>query len=644
MKPKARQALAICIFLLTGCSSPSAITPPATNTASPADTPTVIATEEIVSVPSTDTAAWSHPDGTIHYYEAIAVPEGINWPSANQAASRAGGYLATITSPEENEFVFGLVQGNEFWLKRPTGVLAGPWLGGVQPPGSPEPDGNWQWVSGEPLSYANWSPREPNEMNDSNQNRIHFGEARDIKLSTWNDIPAIHDAIRGYVIEYDAAPSAQPETQFGNLTVLEAQAYVGYTLVAPIQSTTTYLIDLQGEVAHTWDSSYQPAQSAYLLENGNLLRPADADHNGTFAQGAAKGGLVQEIAWDSSILWEFSYGSDQYLPHHDIEPLPNGNILMIVWELKSAQAAIAAGRNADLLPDGVLWPDHIIEVRPTGPSGGEIVWEWHLWDHLIQDADPSQANFGVVADHPELVDINFVQGRGGADWTHINGIAYNADLGQIVLSVHNFNELWVIDHSTTSDEAAGHTGGASGMGGDILYRWGNPSAYGAGTQADQQLFGQHDAQWIANGLPGAGNILIFNNGMGRPEGEYSSIIEIAPPLAQQGNYPMAQGMAFEPVDPRWTYLAQPPASFYSQNISGTQRLPNGNTLICEGAGGRLFEVTASGEVVWEYFNTLSGEAQAGQGSDDHMRYAVFKVRRYAPDYAGFSGVNWEASN
>ncbi len=186
----------------------------------------------------------------------------------------------------------------------------------------------------------------------------------------------------------------------------ESGAFAGYTLLAPLISTTTYLIDMQGRVVHTWKSEYPPGQSAYLLENGHLLRTASSGrHNGTFHAGGA-GGRVQEFAWDGSLVWDFVYVSDEHLLHHDIERLPNGNTLMIAWEAKTREEAIAAGRDPDVQGDGVLWSDYVIEVKPTGPTTGEIVWEWHVWDHLIQDHDPGKANYGVVGEHPERIDVN----------------------------------------------------------------------------------------------------------------------------------------------------------------------------------------------------------------------------------------------
>lgn len=130
----------------------------------------------------------------------------------------------------------------------------------------------------------------------------------------------------------------------------------------------------------------------------------------------------------------------------------------------------------------------------------------------------------------------------------------------------NSSAVCLIDHSTTTEEAAGHSGGNSGMGGDLLYRWGNPQTYGGGTADDQRLFAQHDAEWIETGCPGAGNILIFNNGGRRPEGNYSSIEEIVPPLNDDGTYDFNEDWTYGPDEALWDYIADLPADFYAQNI------------------------------------------------------------------------------
>src|SRR5262249_44469967 len=217
------------------------------------------------------------------------------------------------------------------------------------------------------------------------------------------------------------------------------------------------------------------------LENGDLLRPGVLPPQ-SFGSGPGAAGRVQRFTWDGELIWDYTFASEKQLPHHDVAGLPNGNVLMIVWEKKTAAEAIAAGRNPESLnKDWPLLPDCLIEVKPTGRTTGQIVWEWHLWDHLIQDHDSAKANYGDVAAHPELVDLNYREGlirlvlvtqegqdklrsigylavtpysrtnppRINPDWTHINSVDYNAELDQIALSVHGFSEVWIIDHSTT---------------------------------------------------------------------------------------------------------------------------------------------------------------------------------------------------
>jgi hypothetical protein len=183
---------------------------------------------------------------------------------------------------------------------------------------------------------------------------------------------------------------------------------------------------------------------------------------------------------------------------------------------------------------------------------------------------------------------------------HVNSVDYNTELDQIMLSVHSFHEVWVIDHSTTSEQAASHQGGRSGKGGDLLYRWGNPRAYRNGTRLEQRLFAQHDAHWIPQGLPGAGHMLVFNNGSNRPDGNYSSVDEVVLPVDAHGNYAREEYLPFGPERAAWSYSAPDKSSFFSMLISGAHRLPNGNTFICSGIPGILFEVTPEKEVVWEY--------------------------------------------
>jgi len=366
----------------------------------------------------------------------------------------------------------------------------------------------------------------------------------------------------------------------------------GQILFSPVSSKTTYLIDRTGTVNRTWSSNYLPGLSVYMLDSGSILRTID------IASGQGGSGGVERYTYDGILNWHFEYYSpNQYQSHHDIEPLPNGNVLLLAFELKTPTQVINAGGNPDLTPSSNIEFDYIVEVQPTSPTTGAIVWEWHSWNHLTQDYDSKKTNFGVVADHPELIDINF--GGSQTDWLHCNSIDYNEQYDQILLSSRNLNEIYIIDHNTTTAEATGHNGGQYGKGGDILYRWGNPKSYRAGSSYSQKLFGQHDAQWIKPGCPGAGNILLFNNGVGRL---YSSVDEIIPPMNTSGYYSYESGQPFAPDSPTWSYSAKPAISFYASFISGCERLPNGNTLICDGPAGRFFEVTPDKKTVWEYVN------------------------------------------
>jgi len=416
------------------------------------------------------------------------------------------------------------------------------------------------------------------------------------------------------------------QTHTLGLFVYDSAACDGYNLFGSIRSNTTYLTDMYGHEINSWQATYPPGNSVYLLENGHLLRPSRPDDGG--------GGLIQEFDWDGALVWEFTYYDATVRQHHDVEPMPNGNVLLLAWEYKTLQQAIAAGRDTSLLADTTLWPEHVVEVEPSGATGGSIVWEWHLWDHLIQDFDPTKGNYGVVADHPELVNINWVLNFND-DWIHANAVDYNAELDQIVISSRTLSEFWVIDHSTTSAEAAAHTGGNSGRGGDLLYRWGNPQVYDAGDEADQKLYLQHDAQWIAPGCPGEGNFLVYNNG--GQQRSYSTADEIASPVDGSGQYPQpAPGAPYPPAEASWVYGDDPPGSFFSVNISGAQRLANGNTLICEGDNGHFFEVTPAGEIVWDYFSPATREGPAPQGSfpGDNK---VFRCERYPAEYPGLQG-------
>ena len=408
----------------------------------------------------------------------------------------------------------------------------------------------------------------------------------------------------------------------------------GYILFTPNSSDTTYLIDKCGNKVHQWSCGRQPGQSVYLLDDGTLLRTGRSNSS-TFTAGG-QGGFIDRFDWNSQLIWSYQISNNTECQHHDIRILPNGNILALVWELKTPSEALAAGRDTAKI-GSALWSEKIVELQPSGTSSATIVWEWHVWDHLVQDFDVNKPNFGTVAQHPELIHLNFTSGAPtNADWLHCNALDYNEALDQIIISNHNFSELWIIDHSTTTAEAATHNGGNYGKGGDLLYRWGNPQTYRRGTTADKKFYGQHNPRWITDGLNDAGNILVFNNGLGRP-GSYSSVEIIQPPIDSAGNYLLNGSLPFGPDSAYWVYTDPVPSNFYSLNISGAQRLPSGNTMICSGNRGVFFEIDSLKNIVWKYVNpTTQGGALLSQGTAAAQN-SVFRAELYPLNHPGLSG-------
>jgi len=401
----------------------------------------------------------------------------------------------------------------------------------------------------------------------------------------------------------------------------------GYTLFGPQHSTETYLINNCGEKVHKWSSQYLPGLSSYLMDNGTLLRTGRI-------QGMGGGsGIVEMLDWNSNVIWSHSVSNSHGRQHHDIELLPNGNILLIVWDNRTQAEVIQAGSSTN---NSSINSEQIIEIQPDLINGGAtVVWEWKAWEHLIQDTDITKDDFGVVSNTPERIDINFLN-HNSSDWLHINGIDYNENFDQIILSIHNFSEFWIIDHSTSTTQASSSSGGTYGKGGDLLYRWGNPIAYQQGTITDQKLFLQHHTHWIQEGFDEEGKIILFNNQAGTPFNQnYSTINSVDLPVDSNGFYTYSGG-AYGPSNFDWTYQAPNPTDFFSNIISGVQRLENGNTLICEGVTGRFFEIDPNDTIVWEYVNPVNDNGPQPQNSSITNNH-TFRCTRYSPDYSAFVG-------
>ena len=373
------------------------------------------------------------------------------------------------------------------------------------------------------------------------------------------------------------------------------EPFPGRSLVSATGETETHLVEMDGTIVQTWHGAQRARTAAYLLDDGSVIRPCK-DVNGTFVAITA-GGRIQRIDTNDVVVWDILVSGPNYIQHHDIQPMPNGNVLAIVWQRKTEAEAAAVGRVTAMGSE--IWPDAIFEIELTGPTSSNVVWEWHVWDHLIQDVDPGLPGYGVIADHPELIDINFHEVTGGS-WTHLNSVDYDAERDLIIFSSRNFDEVYIIDHGTTTAEAAGHTGGNYGKGGDILYRWGNPQTYGRGGKADRVFFVTHGANIIDPGLPGYRNLLVISNGdRDGDTDDYFEVFEFTPPTDINGNFIINPGEPFGPADPVWSYR-DPDFLFFGATQGNPQRLPNGNTFLCLVDNGHMREVTEDGTTVWDW--------------------------------------------
>ncbi|MFT4534155.1 MAG: hypothetical protein ACJA1A_002047 [Saprospiraceae bacterium] len=415
----------------------------------------------------------------------------------------------------------------------------------------------------------------------------------------------------------------------------------GYNLLMPNEQSTIYLTDNCGRIINTWESNELSRVGAdlYLLEDGSVLR-AKADvslTSGPTIGAGGVGGVVEILSWDNEILWQKIIQDSLMRQHHDVQMMPNGNVLAIVWDRKYKDEIIANGLDSIYWEKDELWPDMIVEYD-TATSN--IVWEWRAWDHLVQQVYPEKLNYGIIKDHPELIDINYQNYTfGRKDWMHCNSLHYNPELDQILLSVRNFNEVWIIDHSTSLEEATGHTGGNAGKGGDILWRWGNPEAFDRGDINDRLLFYNHDANWLNedyhHDTPYDGMISIYNNFI---DGTYSLVSIVNPNLdSSDYNYAIDEGSQYFVPSLPYEVISHPDTlKQYSAAGSNFQILPNGNFLFHAARQGRTTEMTSQREPVYEYLVPFRNGFRVNQGEVLNLSdNFTFSLRRYPSSHPAF---------
>lgn len=443
------------------------------------------------------------------------------------------------------------------------------------------------------------------------------------------------------------------------------KAFPGYAFIrARGGGAGSYLIDMSGQVVNYWPGF----TDAYLLEDGTMF---GAKGPSTFVQ----------VDWDGNVLWEHAETRRTYHPHHDFLRIYNSaledfTVLYIANVDLSHDEVIALGGNPNAVDryEGAQM-DAIVEVD----RNGDVVWEYHFKDHVVQDVSPEGNNYvgrgESIADHPGRLDINWAVVR--RDYLHLNGIDYNPELGQLAISSNETHEIYIVDHDGTfvagdPDESLRL---AASDAGNFLYRFGNPAIYGQGEyphygkkrsavlerSGNKQIGGNHDIQWIKDGLPGAGELLLFNNGLELPRGAgdsdpQSELIQLNPYLdgdgVDRGHYVNPPDAGYSDVMPGsdrpavtrsfsnqivWMYHTTD--GFNSHHGSALQRLPNGNTLAQLARVGRLLEMTPDGEVVWEYVNpvTNNGITKTLITSEHENTFGGWSPLRYPIDYPGLVG-------
>ncbi|WP_324720944.1 aryl-sulfate sulfotransferase [Salinimicrobium sp. HB62] len=355
-----------------------------------------------------------------------------------------------------------------------------------------------------------------------------------------------------------------------------------YVLVNDAINNRVYIIEKnESEILYEWKLPSGIGNDAVLMEDGNLL-VALTDPEPAYNFGGY-GGRIAIVKPNGDLIWNYTYSDEKNLAHHDIEMLPNGNILFIVWEKKDSNEIRRSGYTGE---EEVIYTEKILEVNP---ANNEIVWEWDVWDHLVQEEEPLLANYGSVAGSPAKVNVNYVdhlkEGLYNGDIFHANGLEYDKENDLIFLSVNYFSEVWIIDHSTTTEEAKGSTGGDYGKGGDLVYRIGNPAAYD-NSEGERMFYHNHHP----NLVPGKNNLLVFSNGIPSVDA-HSIVYELELPEVYE-----LRSSTNNELNVAWSFAHE---DFFSAKVSGARRLPNGNTLITEGSAG-YWEVTNTGEVVWRF--------------------------------------------
>ncbi|THD65892.1 hypothetical protein E7Z59_15055 [Robertkochia marina] len=383
-------------------------------------------------------------------------------------------------------------------------------------------------------------------------------------------------------VENETPDEGGSDIEFGVLINNKSLKADDYVLVNDPGNNKVYLMDKDdASVVFDWALPQHLGNDAKLLDDGLLLVSMRAEEP-AFKFGGY-GGKLQLLDKNGAAMWNYDLSTENLVAHHDVILLPNGNVVTMLWERSDATLASSFGYAGEQ-PE--IYTETLIEINP---QTNEVVWRWDSRDHLVQDALPDGGNFGDIGESVRKININYKDEAiasipDNGDVMHANGITYDEKNDLIYMSVNYYSEVWVIDHSTTTEEASGSTGGNYGVGGDLVYRFGNPSAYN-NTMGQRYFYNNHTPRII----PETDHFLVYMNG-NHTEGP-SVVYELDLP----DNLNLAPGADNEP-SVVWEF-SHP--DMYSAKVSGAERLSNQNTLIAVGTFG-YWEVTPEKEVVWQF--------------------------------------------
>jgi hypothetical protein len=400
-----------------------------------------------------------------------------------------------------------------------------------------------------------------------------------------------------------AAPSVYPT---GTTIYDPAKAWSGYTVFVLPESGAA-LIDMNGNTVREWEQfAGLGGGPVRMRPGGHIVGPIGTlqPHQESIA--------VAEYDWENNLVWQFDRAEQVKTrdgetiwaarQHHDWQrpDYPAG------YYSPEPAPGVDAGRTLILAHTNVLnenvskvmlEDDWLYEVSSTG----ETLWQWHANEHV------DELGFSPEARATILENALFNEARGGADWLHINSATLLGpnkwyDAGDVRFHPDN-----VIVSSRQASIIA-----IVAREGSIVWRLGPDYRETEATRAIGQIVGQHHPHIIPKGLPGAGNLLVFDNG---GMSGYGFTTPTAPEGRDGVRRHFSRVVEIDPVkmEKVWEYSmsGQEIYRFFSHYVGAAQRLPNGNTLITEGADGRLFEVTPEGAIVWEYVSPYFGTNAPG---------------------------------